>query len=254
LVSRALLFLIFFSLPAFASECLTCHETHYTETGVCSACHRGIEESSRKNIAHSGLITARFSGWLINKDAVAKGEKAIERSSCRRCHTTGGKGNGIAPNLDIESRRKTGLSLHEKLTKPTSYMPDFILNEKDADNTVRAILNSGASTGEQSEQAPLVVFINTAGNGVFETKCGTCHKLLTRKSGGKGHGTSAPNLSGLFSEFYPKDTIEPPYKTWDSKLLLKWVKNPRSIKKDALMPPQKLTSDEEKQLLDDVTN
>jgi len=234
--------------------CIKCHEPHYEKTGSCSVCHRGNEETSRKNIAHSGMITKKYADFIINKKAVERGGKTVENAHCRRCHITAGKGNNIAPDLDTESRRKTAETLKEKLTEPTDYMPDFRMNNTVSDETVKYLLNSGGSMKNTSKTAPYVVFITQGKKSAFEDKCGGCHRLLTRKRGGIGHGDTAPNLSGLFTEFYPTDTIKSEAKKWNREMLLKWVKNPRQIKPASLMPPVVLTEDEENRITEEFNN
>ncbi|QAR33977.1 c-type cytochrome [Geovibrio thiophilus] len=257
MVARALLLLIFITLPffpSFASMCVKCHKPHYEKTGSCAVCHRGNEDTARKNIAHGGLITKKYADFIINGKAVENGSKTADSAHCRRCHITEGRGNDVAPNLDTESRRKTAETLKEKLIKPTDYMPDFHMNDPTAENTVKYILNAGGSAKSVSRTAPYVVFITQGKKSVFEEKCGGCHRLLTRKRGGTGHGDTAPNLSGLFSGFYPADTVKAEGNRWNGEILVKWIKNPRRIKKEALMPPVLLTEEEEKSITAEFAN
>lgn len=234
--------------------CVKCHKPHYEKTGSCTVCHRGNSETSRKNIAHSGLITKKYADFIINRQAVSGGGKTIENAHCRRCHIAGGKGNDIAPDLDTESRRKTAETLKDKLMKPTDYMPDFRMNDKTAEDSVRYILNAGGSAKKVSGTAPYVVFITQGKKSTFDEKCGGCHRLLTRKKGGTGHGNTAPNLSGLFSEYYPADTVKAEGGRWNREILIKWIKNPRKIKPDSLMPPILLTPEEEKRITAEFEN
>jgi hypothetical protein len=60
-----------------------------------------------------------------------------------------------------------------------------------------------------------------------------------------GESDVAPNLSGLTGEFYP----EIDGRHWDKKLLKKWLKNPRDIKINAVMPVVNLTEKEIDEIL-----
>ncbi|WP_054696500.1 hypothetical protein [Geotalea toluenoxydans] len=57
-----------------------------------------------------------------------------------------------------------------------------------------------------------------------------------------------PSLSGLFSEFYPATFAG---KTrWREESLKRWLKNPRKVRPNALMPPVAVTAAELEQLTD----
>lgn len=211
----------------------------------------GNEASSRKNIAHSGLLSKKYADFLINAEAAGKGKSLVESAHCRRCHIAEGKGNDIAPDLDVEIRRKGAEILHDKLVRPSDYMPDFRMRAESADDIIRYLLNNGLRSADRAESEPYVVFITHGKKSVFEEKCGGCHRLLTRTKGGVGHGETAPNLSGLFSEFYPPDKIRPENERWNREILIKWIKNPRKTDSLSLMPPVLLSSDEEKRIADE---
>ncbi|WP_022850885.1 selenite/tellurite reduction operon c-type cytochrome lipoprotein ExtS [Limisalsivibrio acetivorans] len=248
MVLRILTIILFSALAVSAAElCMKCHEPHYTEMGSCTACHRGNPDTSRKNIAHDGLISGRFADFITNGKGINNGKDLTEKAACRRCHTLGETGNNASSNLDIEAKRKTGAFLLNKINEPNDYMPRFGFDNNDAEDIVRYILNSGEASNVEPESRPFVVFINSGDEGVFSKKCGGCHRLLTREKGGMGDGDTAPNLSGLFTEFYPDNTL-PRHEKWDNETLLKWVKNPRLLDKGSMMPPLKLSDDEKKKL------
>lgn len=253
--SRTILFLIIFlfcTKPIFASECLKCHQPHYQEVGTCSSCHRGNEDTSRKNIAHNGIILPEFADFKINTKATESGRKIVEKAHCRRCHIIDGKGNDIAPNIDIESRRKSTDELFEKISDPSEYMPEFNLNKNNINNVIKMLLASGDNKDKLSNTAPFIVFITSGTKSTFEDKCGGCHRLLSKSKGGMGHGNTAPNLSGLFTEFYPQQTVIKD--KWDKELILKWIKNPRSLNRLSVMPTQNLTEAEEKKIIEELSN
>jgi cytochrome c2 len=55
-------------------------------------------------------------------------------------------------------------------------------------------------------------------------------------------GTVGPNLSGLFSEFYPATAAG--QKRWDPQALEKWLKNPRQSLPATQMRPVPLKKEE----------
>lgn len=82
---------------------------------------------------------------------------------------------------------------------------------------------------------------------MLQKHCGGCHRILTRTQGGQGVGNTGPNLSGLFSEFYPG--VFRGGERWAATNLKKWVVNPREIRRQALMPPLTLADAEWEQVL-----
>ncbi len=83
----------------------------------------------------------------------------------------------------------------------------------------------------------------------FEDKCGGCHRLLT-SLGPRGFGRRAPNLSGLFTSFYP--TTAPGKRAWCEEVLTDWVKNPRALRPAAVMPPVPLSETELQKVLESI--
>jgi len=62
-----------------------------------------------------------------------------------------------------------------------------------------------------------------------------------KEKGTLGEANRGTNLSGLFTvEFSSIKEVE----KWDNKTLKKWIRNPRDIKKNALMPPISLKENE----------
>lgn len=82
---------------------------------------------------------------------------------------------------------------------------------------------------------------------MFVKQCGGCHKLLSKQYGGLGNGTAGPNLSGLFSRFYPLNFEGG--KAWNEERLKRWLKNPRKLRSQTIMRPIPLKPGEWEQLL-----
>ncbi|HEY6554406.1 MAG TPA: selenite/tellurite reduction operon c-type cytochrome lipoprotein ExtS, partial [Vicinamibacteria bacterium] len=80
---------------------------------------------------------------------------------------------------------------------------------------------------------------------VFEERCGGCHRFLG-SSGPLGRDGPGPNLSGLFTAFYPRTA--PQDRRWTQKALAEWLRNPRAIRPATTMPPVVLSEDELRQL------
>jgi cytochrome c2 len=224
-----------------------CHKPHYKDIGRCTACHRGNPDSSRENIAHSGLLTSAYSVFYVSPDTVELGGRLVQSSACRRCHISASKGEPAAVSLDDTAKDKTGEYLADKIKHPNEFMPDFAFSDSEITAIVNYLLLRSASA-ESGEREPFVTFIKSDAQDVFTNKCGACHRMISRRHGGKGDGDIAANLSGFFSEYFSSDVLEQG-RRWDSELLLKWVKNPRSIKKTAVMPPVVLTPQEESELI-----
>lgn len=232
-----------------ADSCLGCHRaqyrSHYRELGSCVGCHHGDPRSDRLRVAHHGLVAARFS-WsgVPGSVPVARGNRLLETFACRRCHNTAGCGNRLASNLDLLPAGTTPENLFASIDAPALQMPDFKLEQGAITDLVNALLAGARGTAKSGKERPLVVHFETAGRGenVFEKKCGPCHKMLTATLGGVGRGTIGPNLSGLFSEFYPRTAAG--LKRWDPRALEKWLENPRQSRPVTQMRPVLLQKEE----------
>lgn len=230
--------------------CLVCHPAHYAEKGGCSLCHRGNPASERKNIAHAGLLPGKYARFTLGDRAEAwEGERLVDRLACRRCHVSGGRGNILAVNLDAAAVRKTGGELALSIRNPVANMPDFRLNETQITTLVNAVF-AGSQGRKTDESAPVRVHFNTSGKknpDIFSTKCGSCHRILSQRLGAVGTGEVGPNLSGLFTQYYPKTFRNG--EAWTAQNLNTWLKNPRGIRPSARMLPVALTGAETKDLL-----
>lgn len=233
--------------PAAKNLCLSCHPRHYTELGSCTDCHRGFPGTTRINIAHSGMLAARFSAFTINGDETTKrGQKRLENYACRRCHTSDQKGNKLAANLDLSQQKNSPKELEQAIRYPVLFMPEFNFTEGQRIELINAILYGGRNYQIPTQETPSVVhFEGEQRQQVFqfEKSCGNCHRALTEGYGGLGQGLIGPNLSGLFSEFYPKNHSAENL-SWNPENLQKWLKNPRKIRPLAQMAPVELKSDE----------
>jgi mono/diheme cytochrome c family protein len=229
--------------------CLSCHPSHYAEKGGCSLCHRGNPASERKNIAHAGLLPGKYARFTLGGRAEAgEGERLMDRLACRRCHVSGGRGNALAVSLDAAAARKSGGELALSIRNPVANMPDFRLNEEQITTLVNVIF-AGSRGRETHDVAPVRVLFAASGkksSDVFSTKCGSCHRLLSQRLGAVGTGVTGPNLSGLFTRYYPKTFRNS--EAWTSRNLNLWLKNPRETRPWARMLPVTLTEAEAKEL------
>jgi cytochrome c2 len=233
--------------PAERNHCLDCHPVHYVQRASCIDCHRGHPGTARIKIAHDGLIAGRFAAFTLEESPVVKrGEQRLKDYACRRCHVTAGKGNRVAANLDLSQQETSPEELAEAIKSPVLFMPDFHFSEQQRVELVNALL-AGAMQVELPEgELPAVIHFEGKGTSreiQFEKHCGGCHRVLTMRYGGLGHGLIGPNLSGLFSEFYLKNFGEDG-RAWTVESLEKWLKNPRKIRPLSQMPPLQLKPDE----------
>jgi mono/diheme cytochrome c family protein len=213
--------------------CRSCHEAHYIREGACQDCHRGDPGASRQALAHERLLTGRAAEhWLSDGDGLREGRRLVEALACRRCHTIAGKGNRLATSLDaiVWSREQTALVT--SIRDPVENMPQFGLDEAQAEAIVASLLRSRSE--EQPRDTYRVHFTRGPGPGVFEKECGGCHRLLG-PAGPVGTGTAGPNLSGLFTPFYPRTA--PGGRAWTREALAAWLRNPRATRPQTTMPP-----------------
>ena len=256
----ALIGLLWCTAPSLAAParnaCLSCHAEHYAASGGCTDCHRGFAGTQRLAIAHQGLLKARYALFTLPEDATTQsGQQLLENYACRRCHTSAAKGNRLAANLDQSQWEKPPEELDRAIEQPVLFMPDFHFTNAQRVALINALLKGGSQIAQQSgEEVPMVVHFEgeTVSREVqFEKACGGCHRLLSGRYGGLGSGEIGPNLSGLFSEFYPAN-FGPEKQRWSRENLEKWLKNPRQIKPFAQMPPQPLKDGEFKRLAEEL--
>lgn len=239
-------------LAAEVFACTKCHKPHYVEVGTCAACHRGEMRSSRENVAHVGLLTAEYSSFYTDKKAVAAGERIVTDSACRRCHNIGAEGGSAAADLNSSVMKYAGEYLDDKIKNVNQYMPDFHFTDTERRLVILYLLNA-ASGQPKKVSEPYVAYITPSKKGAFEKHCGGCHRMITRKGGGKGTGSEAANLSGLLTKYFVSSVLPANEKQWTEKRLKEWIKNPRSINKLALMPPVRISDEETNQVISDIS-
>jgi len=252
------LWTVLWGFPADAappkSRCLTCHGVHYAQQGGCGSCHRGDPRTSRKQLAHSGLITGRYAQFT-NPEAlmVLRGKRLAESTACRRCHVLRASGNRLASNLDTVLRSSRPEEIDQAIKAPAVYMPHFHFSQQDRDALVTYILFAGQTADKQTAEPPQVVHfdhLKPARQTAFAKQCGGCHRLLSERYGGLGSNNDGPNLSGLFTRFYPA-TFQHNL-PWTTERLQRWLKNPRAIRSQTMMRPVALQPAEWDELLQTI--
>lgn len=231
--------------------CRKCHPIHYAERGACIACHRGNPASERKNIAHSQLVSGRFARFTLGDGSeVRQGVRLIEQYACRRCHVIAGRGNRLSVNLDTAANLKKPEDLAASIHQPVRSMPDFRSGEEEITAIVNALLAASARQRPTGSSQPQVVHFSSrdkSGRDIFSRRCGSCHSMLSERLGALGSGSNiGPNLSGLYSPFYPKTYRN--RSAWKKAALTGWLNNPRELRAWARMQPVKLTLAERREL------
>lgn len=234
-------------LPASAgaaSRCLECHRPHYADKGGCTACHRGDERTDRRNIAHRDLIPAAYAHFALpGSPVVRRGTGLIEAFACRRCHRWLGEGNALAADLDDLIDVSPPRKIHDAIRTPAAYMPDFGFEESQVRDIVNAVLAGGARRKKaRGAEIPVVVHFEDVYDRtglLFPRACGPCHRILSDTGGGLGGGAVGPNLSGLMTRHYPATFGRG--ERWTRENLESWLRNPRSVRPSATMPPLPLS-------------
>jgi mono/diheme cytochrome c family protein len=232
--------------------CRSCHEAHFLREGTCRDCHRGNPDAAREGLAHEGLLTGRAAELrLPGSLALREGRRLVQALACRRCHTIGNEGNNLATSLDAVVWKRGQAELVSSIREPVENMPDFGLDEGQAEAVVAFLLRSGRP--DRSQDTYRVHFSRPAspGTGVFEKECGGCHRFLG-PAGPVGTGNAGPNLSGLFTPYYPPTA--PGNRRWDEKALREWLRNPRASRAHTTMPPVALGEDDLRKLAAELSS
>lgn len=222
--------------------CLACHPPHYVRDATCEGCHRGDPGAARQQLAHARLLTRRAAEHrLADGPAVREGKGLVEALACRRCHRIGGEGNHLAADLDAVVWKRGQQELSTSILVPVENMPSFGLDRQQVEAVIAFLLRSG--NAGQAQDTYRVRFARRAGGDsrTFDTRCGGCHKALG-SLGPMGAGSQGPNLSGLFTPFYP--ATAPGNRPWSPSALAKWLRNPRAFRPGTTMPPLQLNDDE----------
>lgn len=197
-------------------------------------------------LAHERLLTGRASEHrLAGGPALREGRRLVETLACRRCHRIGGEGNRLATDLDRVVWTREQPALVSSIREPVENMPRFGLDQRQAEAIVAFLLRSGSR--DQPQDSYRVHFTRSAGASqtTFEKSCGGCHRFLST-AGPLGSGNAGPNLSGLFTAFYPKTASG--NRTWTEKALADWLRNPRASRPATTMPPVALRDEELRQI------
>ncbi|MEA3464865.1 MAG: selenite/tellurite reduction operon c-type cytochrome lipoprotein ExtS [Thermodesulfobacteriota bacterium] len=242
------------------NSCLACHQHCHGEVVwqrdsvvplVCTQCHRGNNRTTRKTISHHFLIDAAHAWYRLPLSRVyLDGKKRIDQLSCRRCHLQNKQGNTLAINLDQLLATASVDEIETALRVSALYMPNFSISQGDLIALVTQVLAGGLAAPPVSGSAPVVVHFedNIKSEHLFVKHCGVCHRVLTHHQGGLGHGLIGPNLSGLFTPFYPATAKDGQH--WTREAVVVWLKNPRKIRPLTRMPPVTLINDEALMLVD----
>jgi mono/diheme cytochrome c family protein len=230
--------------------CRSCHAQHFVFQGACVECHRGTAGALRQELAHARLLTgAAAEHALSGGAAVQQGKQLAERSACRRCHTIGGTGNRLATNLDRIVWKREQAELRASITTPVENMPAFHFDRAQADALIALLLRSGDPRQPQDAYRVRFTRAARARRTVFDERCGGCHRFLGAL-GPVGTGNMGPNLSGLFTAFYPKTASGD--RPWSAQALRDWVQNPRATRSATTMPPVVLTEDDLQAVTDEL--
>lgn len=197
------------------------------------------------------LIGGRYAGFTRPDNPVLEtGNRLLEQYACRRCHVIGQQGNRLSTDLYQAVLRRAPEDLRRSIRQPVQNMPDFRCTEMQLEALVTAVLAASEQRSNSPSEKPQVVHFDRAGGtarDVFSKKCGSCHRMLTARSGALGSGNSGPNLSGLLSPFYPKTFRG--VEMWNDGRLRRWLENPRSVAAGARMQPVILTAAEFRDLV-----
>jgi cytochrome c2 len=221
--------------------CRACHGDHaprHRERGPCASCHGGDPAAARKALAHHRLISGRAAEYgLRESPAAAEGRGRVERLACRRCHTLDGSGNRLATNLDRIAWKRDQGELARSIGKPVENMPRFGLDRGQTEAVIAYLLRSADPKLGAATYRVRFSKREAARDSVFETRCGGCHRALGAASP-LGRGSAGPNLSGIFTTFYPPTA--PGGRPWTPATLERWLENPRALRPGTAMRPVRL--------------
>jgi mono/diheme cytochrome c family protein len=233
------------------SSCGGCHAPHFVERGTCASCHRGDPLALRKENAHHRLLTGGAAEQgLVDSRAVAEGQRRVEQLACRRCHTVGGLGNRLATALDRTVWKRDQRDLAKSIGQPVENMPRFGLDARQTEAVIAFLLNSADPAVSETTYRVRFSATGSKVDSVFESRCGGCHRTLG-SSGPLGMGSAGPNLSGLFTPFYPATAAAK--RSWVPEGLGKWLENPRVMRPRAAMRPVRIVEGEREKLIADLS-
>jgi cytochrome c2 len=170
--------------------------------------HGGKPAAERKEIAHHRLITGR----------------AAEH----------GSGNRLATNLDRIAWKRDQGELASSIAKPVENMPRFGLDGGQTEAVIAYLLRSADPKLGTATYRVRFSKREAARDSVFETQCGGCHRALGAARP-LGRGSAGPNLSGVFTTFFPPSA--PSSRPWTPVTLERWLENPRALRPRTAMRP-----------------
>ena len=218
-----------------ANGCQSCHVPRHPARGPCASCHRGDPAAERKELAHRRLLTGRAAEHgSPGSRAVAEGRREVERLACRRCHTIDGTGNRLATDLGRVAWQRDQAGLVRSIGDPAWSMPRFGLDGRKTEAVVAYLLQGAARGAAVATYRVRFSRRGDARDSVFGLKCGGCHRSIT-VSGPSGRGSAGPDLSGLFTSFYPASA--PDRGRWRASSLGRWLRNPRALRSCTTMRP-----------------
>lgn len=222
--------------------CAACHPAHHVGQGTCVDCHRGNAATARKDLAHDLLLAGAAAAHRMDDGVVVReGAACVERSACRRCHPIDGTGNRLATDLSAVVWTRSEAGLVASIDRPVESMPRFGFSRRQIEVVIAYLLSTRRAA--QPQQSYRVRFAEAGAHvpSAFDDRCGGCHRVLT-PAGAGGSGAAGPNLSGLFSTFYP--ATAPGGRPWTPEALRAWLRNPRAIRQATTMPPPGARDDE----------
>lgn len=156
-------------------------------------------------------LTAPFTNPIVKKDPiVAEGHRLYQDLKCSYCHSIGGKGGLIGPDLGrVSSRGEEWLTKHLRDPRsvfPGSQMPKLDLLDEEIRALVAYIVSLGGG-GPYTEEAPKI----------FTNNCAACHRI------GKEGGQMGPDLSLIGT-------------ARDKNFIKKYIEDPTLTNKAATMP------------------
>jgi cytochrome c2 len=172
----------------------------------------------------------------------------MELLACRRCHVSAGRGNSLAASLDGAAMRKSAGELALSIRLPVANMPNFSLDEARITTLVNIIV-AGSLGRATDHTAPVKVHYKDSAKknlDIFSKKCGGCHRIVSERRGAIGTSDIGPNLSGLFSKYFPRTFKSG--EIWNVQNLRTWLKNPRETRPWARMQPVELAENEMNEL------
>lgn len=229
--------------------CLDCHAAHYVRLGACVDCHRGDPNATRPDLAHHRLLSGAAAAWALpGSPVLPRGQALRDSLGCRRCHVSGGRGEGLAIELDSVAWPRSQAELRQALVTPATAMPRFGLTPAQADTLIAALVrDADRHSGRRQYQVRFRAGSDDSLR-AFARLCGPCHQALT-PDGPQGDGVAGANLSGLLGAHYPVGSDDP----WDRKRLERWLPNPRTLRVGTGMVPVAVKPEELEAILEALT-